>query len=174
MSKLNPRLQPKTPREIPRGISRPQTFAIQEDYFDIQDLNFAPPPHVTKIPKSPKRRYPLRGRRFKVLEQGSTEGRAPCHFCGRKFAPGRILTHESICVNSVSNKSKTKYDGHSVVHPITIKRNQHYQVDHESLMEQVKAAKKGKMQTVSKKIVFFFNRRIWWSNSWSILQEKIY
>ena len=80
------------------GTGKVCTFAPPSDDFDIHELDFTPPPRVTTIPK--RIRVGAKKSRFKVPEQGSTDNRVACRYCGRKFAPDRISTHESICMTS--------------------------------------------------------------------------
>ena len=99
------------------GHGKVCTFAQPTDDFDIHELDFTPPPRVTTIPK---RIRPGKKTRFKVPEQGNTDDRVPCRFCGRKFASDRIRKHESVCAGACNrlslNKKPSRYTYDPALH----------------------------------------------------------
>lgn len=137
------------------------TFAQEEDDFDIHELDFTPPPRVNKIPK---RINQLKGKGPKIPEEGSTDNRVACRFCGRKFASDRIDVHERICGHTkkrtVFNSAKQRISraelellmrmqkknaaakaAASKTQKKTINGKPKYKIEHENLVAALRAAR---------------------------------
>ena len=147
-----------TNHERPRGTSTVHTFAPPSDDFNINELNFAPPPHVSSIPKT--RKLGKGGPRAPpVPEDGSTDGRVECRFCGRKFASDRISVHERACAHGshkrrVFDSQKQRLDGNPEAiamakrslrskneKPKMIGGKPKYKIEHENLVAALRAAR---------------------------------
>jgi len=151
------------------------TFAPEKDDFDIRELEFTPPPRVNKIPK---RINQLRGKGPKIPEEGSTDNRVPCRFCGRKFVADRVDVHERICgrvkKRPTFNSSKQRVAGTEMEAFVRMQRRMgtgvsssrtqqkmingkpKYRVEHENLIAALRAARaaslyeKGKIKKMPK------------------------
>ena len=138
-----------------------QRYGHVEEEFDIRELAFTPMAPVKTIPKRIPIR-PRRGAKFNVPEDGSTDNRVQCRFCGRNFAADRIAVHEGICCRCskprrVFNSQRqrlagTGATGYSRMAPppkVEIRGEPSYRVEHERLVALLRAARGAK---VSKKM----------------------
>lgn len=138
-----------------------QRYGHVEEEFDIRELAFTPMAQVKSIPKRIPIR-PRRGAKFNVPEDGSTDNRVQCRFCGRNFAADRIAVHEGICCrcskprrvfNSqrqrLAGTGATGYSRYAAPPRVEVRGEPSYRVEHERLVALLRAARGAK---VSKKM----------------------